>query len=73
MPDKQALSGIIQLSMYEENIRPPVPVKHCQLVTQSPLIREGFLLPAGDVENKVEQLPAHLFNGLFAGSDSARC
>lgn len=26
---------------------------------QPPLIREGFLLPAGDVENKVEQLPAH--------------
>ena len=47
-------------------------VKHRQLVMQSPLIRESFLLPAGDVENKVEQLPAHFFNGFFAGSDSAR-
>lgn len=47
-------------------------VKHCQLVMQSLLIREGFFLSAGDIENKVEQLPAYLFYGFFAGGDGAR-
>lgn len=46
-------------------------VKYRQLVMQSPLVRESLFPAAGDIENKVKQLPAHIFDCLFTRGDGA--
>lgn len=46
-------------------------VKDGQLVVQTPLIGKGLFAPAGDIKNKAEKLPAHIFNRFFACGDGA--
>ena len=47
-------------------------VKHRQLIVQSPLIREGLLVAAGDIKNKFKQLQPYLFDGFFSSGDGSR-
>jgi hypothetical protein len=46
-------------------------IEQCQRVVQSPVLRPGFLAPAGHVENEAEAFPTNFFDRGIAGRDAS--
>jgi hypothetical protein len=46
-------------------------IEQCQRVVQSPVLRPGFLAPAGHIENEAEDLPTDFFDRGVAGRDAS--